>query len=449
MFTHPPLAPGDAEYDRLRSGFNLALDHRPATVIDAAGVDDVRAAVGKAAAEKRAVAVMNTGHGPSVAADDAVLIRVGRMNSVRVDPVARTAIVAAGCTWGAVIEAAARHGLAPLNGSSPAVGAVGYTLGGGVGHLGRRFGFAADHVRWLDVVTADGQLRRVAADGPDAELFWAMRGAGSSFGVVTAMAIDLFPVARLYGGEICFASPADGAILDAYVAWARRQPDEMASSLLLLNYPDHPLVPPPLRGRHVTHLRAAYSGEDLDAARARIGQLGDVAPVLSENLRVMPYRDVGTIHHEPTDEPVPAFDRHVLLHDLDPAATATIARHAGPMARRSFVVELRAWGGALSRPPAVANAIGCRDTVFSLLGIADPSMANRRARDALLTALTGWTTGKAYPNFSGVEDTAPEQLARRHAPADLTRLRRIKTHYDPANLFRVNHDVAAITARSQ
>jgi FAD/FMN-containing dehydrogenase len=445
MFTYAPMTAGQTGYEQLRSGFNLAIDHRPAVVIDAANTGDVIAAVRKAAAESRAVAIMNTGHGPSVAADDAVLIRIGRMGGVRVDPVAQTAIVEAGCTWGAVIEAAARHGLAPLNGSSPAVGAVGYTLGGGIGLLGRRFGFAADHVRWLDVVTADGRLRRVTADGPDADLFWAMRGAGPNFGVVTAMAIDLFPVTRLYGGEICFASDADGTILDAYVAWARLQPEQMASSLLILKYPDDPLVPKPLRGRHVTHVRVAYSGDDVDAATRRLQQLRDVGPALTDNLRVMPYSDVGTIHHEPTDEPVSAFDRHLLLRDLDADATATIARHAGPSAAASFVVELRAWGGALSRPPDVPNAVGCRDTAFSLLGISDASLANRLARDAMLAAMAGWATGKSYPNFCGVEDAA-DAVGRWHSPAGLSRLRRIKDVYDPENLFRVNHNIAATPA---
>ena len=164
MATNNVYRRGEAGYDALRSGFNIALDHRPELIIEATSPADVLAAVTTAAEARRPVAVMNTGHGPSVAADGAVLVRTGRMKAVDVDPHRRTARIEAGARWRDVIDAAAPYGLAPLNGSSPDVGAVGYTLGGGVGLLARRFGFAADHVRWLDVATADGRLRHVTAD---------------------------------------------------------------------------------------------------------------------------------------------------------------------------------------------------------------------------------------------------------------------------------------------
>jgi FAD/FMN-containing dehydrogenase len=264
----PVYRPGEEGYERGRSGFNLALEHHPELIVEATGAADVVAAVRLAAAEGRAVAVMNTGHGPTVPADGAVLVQTGRMGGVSVDPTRRTARVGAGARWRDVIAATTPHGLAPLNGSSPAVGAVGYTLGGGVGLLGRRFGYAADHVRWIEVVTADGTVRQVTADS-DPDLFWALRGAGANFGVVTAMEIDLFAVERLLGGGLYFGAEASAEVLEVYSRWAADAPDAMASSVLLLAYPDDAAFPEPLRGRHVTEVRFAWWGEDAGPGAVR------------------------------------------------------------------------------------------------------------------------------------------------------------------------------------
>jgi FAD/FMN-containing dehydrogenase len=437
----PWLRPGDEGFDTRRSGFNIAVEHHPDLIVDAAGPADVVAAVKRAAATGRPVAVMNTGHGPSVPADGAVLVRTGGMNRVDVDPVRRTARIEGGVAWGAVIEAAAPHGLAPLNGSSPHVGAVGYTLGGGVGLLARRFGFAADHVRWMDVVTADGRHRRVTHDGSDADLFWALRGAGANFGVVTAMEVDLFPVASLLGGELCFGADASEDVVHAYVDWARDVPETMASSVMLLRYPDDPAVPEGLRGEHVTHVRVAYSGDDLAEGRRWVSRLRRIGPRVVDTVRVMPYTEVGTIHHEPTDVPVPAFDRNVLLGSLDHDGATILAKHAGPVADAPFLTELRAWGGALSRTPAVPNVVAGRDAAFSLLAISDPSLDGRARRDDLLVAMRPWATGSSFLNFNGVEDTSVDAVRRVYGPETFARLQRAKARHDPDNLFRVNFNI--------
>ena len=193
------IRPGDGDYDAERAGFQRAIEHRPALIVPATGADDVRAAVELATGEGRPVAVKATGHGVTVGADDtAVLITTDRMTGVRIDAERRVAYVEAGVRWGQVIEQAAANGLAPLSGSSPEVGAVAYTLGGGLGLMSRRYGYAADHVRSVDVVTADGLARHVTPDGRDgdADLFWALRGGRDNFGVVTAVEVDLVPVGR-------------------------------------------------------------------------------------------------------------------------------------------------------------------------------------------------------------------------------------------------------------
>jgi FAD/FMN-containing dehydrogenase len=378
---------------------------------------------------------MGSGHGPSVpASDDAVLIRTGRMDAVTVDPQRRTARIEGGARWGDVIAAATPHGLAPLNGSSPHVGVSGYTLGGGVGHLGRRFGFAADHVRSIELVTADGRLQRVTAES-DSELFWALRGAGTNFGVTTAMEIDLFPVASLVGGELAFDADLAADVLHAYVDWAASVPETMSSSVLLLTYPDDPAVPPELAGHHVTHVRVAFSGDDEAEGRRWVEQLRGIGPRIVDTVRVMPYAEVGTITHEPTDEPVPAFDRNRLLRGIDHDLATLLAAPA------DFLVELRHWGGALARPPAVPNSVTGRDAGWSLTAISDPDPAHRSARDDLLAALDPWSTGTTYINFNGVEDTSPAAVARSYDPATFTRLQHLKSTHDPHNLFRTNFNI--------
>jgi FAD/FMN-containing dehydrogenase len=408
--------------------------------VDAASPADVVAAVRLAAGAGRPVAVMNTGHAASVPADGAVLVRTGRLNRVDVDPVRRTARIEAGAVWRDVIEAATAYGLAPLNGTSPQVGAVGYTLGGGVGLMARRFGFAADHVRWLDVVTADAQTRHVTAD-VDADLFWALRGAGANFGVVTAMEVDLFPVASVLGGELGFEAAVSEDVLHGYAGWAREVPETMASSVMLLGYPDDPTVPRELRGRHITHVRIAYTGADDAEGYGWVERLRRIGPRAVDTVRVMPYAEIGTIHHEPTDVPVPAFDRNILLHDFDHDAASMLYAHAGPGTDVPFLTEVRAWGGALSRSPAVPNAIGGRDAAYSLLGISDPAAGSRARRDDLLAVMRPWATGMTYANFAGVEDSSVDAVRLAYRPEDFARLQDLKARYDPGNLFRVNFNI--------
>lgn len=441
-FTGPVFQPGDGGYDGERSGFNLAVEHRPALIVGATGAEDVRAAVTSAASRGLPVAVLATGHGPAVTADGAVLVNTRRMNGVQVDAAAATARVEAGVRWQRVLEATTPYGLAPLNGSSPNVGAVGYTLGGGAGLLGRRYGYAADHVRGFEVVTADGRLRQVSAD-LEPDLFWALRGGKGNFGVVVAMEIDLFPVARLYGGGLYFPAEATSDVLHAYAEWAAAVPEEMASSVMLIHYPDDPAVPGPLRGRFVTHVRIAHSGPAEEGERLT-RQLRDLGPRLLDTVGEMPYAQVGSIHHEPT-EPAAAYDTNVLLGHLDAHAVDTLVSLAGPEADAPFVVELRHFGGAYARPPAVPNAVGGRDAAFSLYSgsLLDPDRIeeNRLAHGTLNDKMRPWCTGGSFVNFLGIDDAGVERVRTAYTPADFTRLTELKSRYDPQNLFRINHNI--------
>jgi FAD/FMN-containing dehydrogenase len=441
-FSGPVFRPGDDGYDAERAGYNRAVEHHPELIVGATGPADVEAAVRLAATEGRAVAVQATGHGVSVPADGAVLITTRRMDGMRIDPRMRIATVQAGVRAGAAIGRAAEHGLAPLNGSNMCVSLVGYTLGGGLALLGRRYGFAADRVRALDVVGADGRLRRASADShPD--LFWALRGGKGNFGVVVSMDVELVPLERLYGGGLYFEAGAAADALHAWARWTRTVPEEMSSSAMLAGYPDDPALPEPLRGRYVAHVRVAYVGPAREGERL-IAPLRGIGPRLMDTVGEMPYTEVGSIHHEP-DEPVPAFDKSLLLRELDERAVDALLSLAGPDAGASYILELRHAGGALACPPADRGAVGGRDAAYTMFSasIIEPGRleAIRREHAVLHRTMRPWSTGGAVLNFMGIDDVASDRVRTAFAPADFARLGEVKAAYDPQNLFRVTHNI--------
>ncbi|GAA1527432.1 FAD-binding oxidoreductase [Actinomadura kijaniata] len=432
------LVPGDEGYDAERSGFQLHGQHRPDVIVAAAGAEDVREAVASAAAHGTPIAVQATGHGLPRGADGGMLITTGRMDGVRIDAAARTARVEAGVRWGAVVAAAADHGLAPVNGSSPTVGAVSYTLGGGVGLLSRRFGFASDHVRSIDVVTADGAFRHVTAES-DPDLFWALRGGRANFGVVTALEFDLVPVERIHGGGLYFDTGHIPAVLDAYREWTATVPEEMTSSVALVPFPDAPGVPEPLRGRYAAHVRIIHAGDSATGERL-VEPLRAVAPRLIDTVRDMPYAECATIHAEPPF-PMAYHSAHALVGELDPAIVAA-ALDAG----ERFIVEIRHLGGAMSRPPATPSAVGHRDARY-LAAVLSPILpghgpeASRPGHEAFIGALAPWDLGRSV-NFLYGDNATEAEVRRAYEPADHERLVALKAKLDPSDLFRLNHHIA-------
>jgi hypothetical protein len=439
----PVLHPSQEGFDGETSGYNLLLRHQPALVVGATGPADVMAAVRFSAERRMPVAVQATGHGPSVAADGAIFINTKRMTGVRIDPDANTVRVEAGVRWGQVVHEAAAHGLAPLNGSAPNVGAVSYVLGGGVPMLGRRFGYAADHVREIDVVTADGRLRQVSAER-EPDLFWALLGSKGNHGVVVSLEMDLVPVARLYGGGMYFAGEAFADILHLYRAWAETVPEQMGSSVLLIKLPDIPDVPEPIRGRHVIHVRFAWSGP-IEEGERWVHPFRDVGRPLIDTVRDMPYREVGSIHDEPT-VPVAFLSKNTMLRSLDNAAVDALLEVAGPGTDPQYLVEIRHFGAALSRAPSVSNAIGRRDAAFSLYSgsVVTPGRDDelRAAQAKLHERLRPWATGGVCLNFLTGPEVTTDELRSAYLPADFVRLAALKKRYDPENMFRINHNIS-------
>ena len=251
--------PGEEGYARETAGWNLLVEHHPSLVVVPLTPEDVALAVRFAATESLPVAVQATGHGPAFAADEAVFVSTRRMTSLGIDVSAPAARIGPGVKWEPVIEQAGRHGLAPLVGSTPDVSAVGYLTGGGLPVLGRSYGFSADHVRSLEVVTADGEIRH-ASDREHPELFWAVRGGKGNFGIVTSITTGLLRLSRIYGGGMIFPGEKTREVLRTWLEWTSSQPEAMNSSVALARFPDAPGIPDPLRGQFVVHLRIAFTG---------------------------------------------------------------------------------------------------------------------------------------------------------------------------------------------
>ncbi|HET6876643.1 MAG TPA: FAD-binding oxidoreductase [Jatrophihabitans sp.] len=425
------------------AGFNLAVTHRPAVVVGATRSADVAAAVRYAAEARLPVAVQATGHGAVRPADGAVFVSTARMQGVHVDPRRRIARVQPGVRWRAVIDAAAPHGLAPLSGSSSGVGVVGYTLGGGVGHLARRHGFAADHVRAVDLVTADGEHSTVTAES-DPELFWAIRGGKGNFGIVTALEFDLVPVPRFFGGSLLFGADDAAHVLHSFAAWAPTLPESATTSVALLRLPDLPSVPEPLRGRFTLALRFAYCGSAKDAEQL-LAPMRSVARPLMGAVGPMRYRDVDRIHMDPT-EPMPGVHDGGLLRAFSAEVVDALLGAAGPDVDVPLVMaEVRLLGGALGRPADVPNAVAGREGAYSLFAVAPapPPLAHiaPEVTRSVLAALSPWTTGTTLLNFLGHAPT-PEDVGSAWPTATLDRLRRVKGRLDPVNLFSTGHAIA-------
>ncbi|MFI5503352.1 FAD-binding oxidoreductase [Nocardia asteroides] len=437
-FTGPVFTPDDTGYAEEIAGFQTAYTHRPALVVGAMHAEDVRAAVEYAARHGLPVAVQATGHGLSVAADRGVLITTRRMDTVTVDARARTARVGAGVRAGALVEAAARHGLAPLTGSSPSVGVVGYVLGGGVGLLAREFGYAADHVRAIDLVTADGRMRTLT---PADDLFGAVLGSGGNLGVVTGLELDLMPVTEVYGGQLVFDTALVDAALETWRAWTATLPDTLTSTVAVVTFPDIAPVPEPLRGRHVASIRVAYHGPAAEGERL-VAPLRAIGDRLRDDLRTIPYADSHTIHSDP-DFPHAYAATNALLSELTPGTLAALRGQTAPGGPVDAVVDIRHLGGALRR--GTAAAVDHRDAAYVVRVITDagPGDAAPAGLAAVRAALAPWTIGHSLNFLYGAgaaADTAQTEAG--FGPDTYARLAAAKATYDPRNMFRFNRNIA-------
>lgn len=437
----PVYAAGDDGLAAEVATWNVAVQHTPAVAVGATCAADVATAVTWATAHGLGVSVQATGHGPVRNAAGSLMITTRRMQGVSIDPERRVARVEAGVKWKRVMDAAAEFGLAGLCGSSSDVGVVGYTLGGGLGSLGRQHGFAADAVRSVELVTADGRQRTLSADS-EPELFWAVRGGKGNFGVVTAMEIELVPVGSLYAGGVFFVGEDAPAVLHAFRRWSRTLPEEVGASVALLRLPDAEFLPPPLRGQTAVHLRYSYSGPDQAEGERLLAPMLEAGRVLLAAVGPMSPAGMDAIHMDPVD-PMPAWEKGMLLADLPPEAVDALLAAAGPQLDIPLVMlEIRLMGGALARPARVPNAVAGRAGAYAVYAIAPGVPELARVSPAVvrgaLAALEPWRAPETMVNFLG-DVSGPEEVAAAYPPGVYGRLAELKAAVDPRRVFSFGH----------
>ncbi len=444
----PVMTPGSREYAAECATFNLNRPLRPAVVVGATCEEDVRVAVHFAARQGMPIAVKSTAHQVVRPAEGAMLITTGRMKHLSVDVRTRTVRAGAGVCWSEVLSRTAELDLAPVMGSDPQAGVVGYTLGGGQSPLlGRTHGYAADHVRRMRVVTADGHVR-TAAPHTESDLFWALLGGKGNFGVVTEVEFEVFPVPRFYGGGLFFRGENFDKVLQTWRRWVETVPQEMTSSLALRHLPDVPTLPEPLRGAFVVHVRIGHLGGAADGERL-VAPLRAAAPVLFDTVEDRPVTAVGEIHGDRV-EPMAYVDRSVCLREFPEEAADALVKLAGPgSGRRPASLEIRALGGALDREPEVPNAVATRGVPFVVYGYAvggdDRADELGRELTGVMDGLAPWAADRHMVNFMSPDDvTDAEGLRAAYGPGRYARLVEVKHRYDPDNLFRFDHNIRPV-----
>jgi FAD/FMN-containing dehydrogenase len=426
--------PGDDRWDDARRSWNLSVDQRPDAVVEAAGSEDVQAVVRFARAQGLRVAPQATGHGSEAlgALDGAILLKTSAMRAVAVDPDSRVARAQAGALAGEVADAAGAHGLAPVLGLASTVGVVGLALGGGTGWLSRAHGLAASNVRAFEVVTADGERRRVDAQ-TEPELFWALRGGGGRSAIVTAAELEAHPAADVHAGAVIWPAERASEILEQFRRWASEVPESVGAVFRYLDVPPIDAVPPPLRGKRVVAVIAASLEGGIEPPRAVNGALMDTFGPVDPAALVRVAGD--------PEDPAPARGDGFLIDDLTDGAVETIAGLIADNALAPLVVlELRLLGGAMTRRSDGDGALATLDGAFSVFASgpafnpeAGAAIAGRI--DELRDRLAQWMTPQAVLNAApgGIDP------ARAFDAGTWERLRRIQDQFDPDRLILSNH----------
>ena len=435
--------PGDPDWDEARAAWNLVADQHPSAVAFVESAEDVAKTVRFAARHDLRVTAQGTGHG-AVALEpleDTILIKTERMRGIDVDPQARTARVEAGALVLELSEAAQAHGLSSLPGSSPDVGVTGYTLGGGLSWLSRRYGFACNRVRAIELVTADGEPRTVDGES-EAELFWALRGGGGDYAIVTALHLDLVPIAEAYAGALLYPAALGADGVRAYRDWAATAGDDITSVVRFLRPPDVPDVPEPLRNTPLLTIDGACIGSQADGEAAWAPLRDALGEPIMDTFGQIPAAGLCRIHMDP-EQPVPGLGHHRTIRELPDAAVDAFAELADPESSPLLLTELRQLGGALSRPDEDGGALTHLDAAFVMLGIGMPmtpelGQAIEGQLDRFDRAMEPWAADGGYFNFAERACDAGSIL-----PADVcARLAEVKRRWDPEGRIVANHAVA-------
>jgi FAD/FMN-containing dehydrogenase len=435
------VLPGDEGYEQARRVANTAVDRRPAAIVRPVDGVEVAQAVAFARDAGVPLAVRAGGHGLAGhgvgAADGALVLDLSAMTAITVDPGRRIATAEGGALAGDLVKAAFAHGLTVPLGDTATVGLGGLTLGGGVGWLARKHGLTIDHLLAVELVTADGRILRVSADEhPD--LFWALRGGGGNFGVVTRFEYRAQPIGTVLGGFLVLPGTRD--VLRGHVPIAASAPDELTTIAMLMAVPPMPFVPAEHHGSLAFMVGLVHDG-DLDAGQAAIAPYRALAAPLGEAVMPMPYPAIYELGGP--EGPMASVTRSLFLPALDDAAIDTILDFMGRRSSPMAMVQVRVLGGAVARVAADATAFAFRDRQV-MVGIITPFLDPAEApvhvawTQAFFEALRPAGSG-VYSNF--LDDEGPDRVREAYPGLTYHKLAAVKARFDPTNLFRNNQNI--------
>jgi UDP-N-acetylenolpyruvoylglucosamine reductase len=430
------VVPGDEDWDAARQAWNLAADQRPVAVAIPETIEDVVEVVNYARTCGLQVAPQGTGHNATALGElhGTILLKMHKLRGVEIDPETRTARAQAGTIWIEVVEAAAEHGLAALAGSSPDVGVIGYTLGGGLSWLARKHGIGANQVTAVELVTADGRHVRADRDN-EPDLFWAVRGGGGAFGVVTAIEFNLFPLAQVYAGILWFPVERAREVLQAWREWTQELPDEMTSVGRILQLPPIPQIPEPVRGKSFVVVEAIYAGDSATGAEL-VEPMRALGPVM-DTVQTIPVTELSHLHMDP-EEPVPGHGDGGMLVDVDDdLIEAFVSKIVG---RPILSAEIRHLGGAVARHRPENGAVNAFESPYLsfAVGLTPTPEAQEAVEHSVAEwreAIAPWESRHTYMNFAETRRDARSLFSEQA----YYRLRRIKAKVDPRNVIRSNH----------
>jgi hypothetical protein len=433
------IAPGDPGYDDRRAIFYGGFDRRPAVIVRAANAADVSRVVALARATGLELAIRAGGHSLAGhgATDGGILLDLSALKGIEIDVERRSAWAEAGLTAGEYTAAAGAYDLATGFGDTGSVGIAGITLGGGVGYLVRKHGLTIDDLLAAEIVTADGQIRRVDAEThPD--LFWAIRGGGGNFGVVTRFQYRLHELPSIVGGMLVL--PATPEVIRSFVAAAQAAPDELSTIANIMKAPPMPFLPAEPHGQLIVMAMLAYAGA-AEAGERAIAPFRAIAKPLADMVKPMRYQEIYP-PEQPGFHPV-ATGRTMFIDAVDREVAETIVGHLQTATAPMAAVQLRVLGGAMARVPADATAFAHRSSrimvnVAAMYGRPEEAEVYEPWVSTLAAALRQGDGG-AYVNFLGNEGEARVRAA--YPGATWERLAAIKARYDPTNLFRLNHNI--------
>jgi FAD/FMN-containing dehydrogenase len=436
------LQPGDEGYEAARIIHNAAYQRRPRFILRAENPGDVMWGVAFARERGLEVAVRSGGHSMSgYSSSDDLVIDLTRMRSIEIDAESRTVRVGAGLTWGEISGELHAHGLAVPSGDTSSVGVGGLTTGGGIGWLVRKYGLTIDSLLSAEVVTADGQHLRASADeNPD--LFWAVRGGGGNFGIVTAFEFQAHPVGMIIGGAVVYDATDARTVLSRWATYAAQAPEDLSTIVFIMHAPPLPFIPAEIQGKRVIVIGVCCVG-DLETGQRTVEPLRRLGDPVADITGPAPYPAVYALTEAVA---VPGFHsevRSALLSGFDDEVLEVVLHHIESMKPPLDILQLRVLGGAMARVASDATAFVHRDKDLLATSISvwvDPIEAPvRRAWvESFLHELQPLAEG-AYVNFLG--DEGPDRVRDAYSPETYERLTTLKRRYDPSNLFRLNQNI--------